>query len=99
MQEKIAMVQVEAQVEVEVAGQDVAQDHEAQETIETVEAVDEVHITHALTLILSTGLSRSLSLKCSLCLTLTPDPKIKLESKPMYQPRCQPRGPELEAEG
>lgn len=99
MQEKIAMVQVEAQVEVEVAGQDVAQDHEAQETIETVEAVDEVHITHALTLILSTCLSQSLSMKCSLCLTLTPDPKLKLESKPMYQPRCQPRGPELEAEG
>ena len=97
MQEKTAMVQVEAQVEVEVAGQDVAQDHEAQETIETVEAVDEVHITHALTPILSTGLSQSLSMKCSLCLTLTPGPK--LESKPMYQPRCQPRGPELEAEG
>ena len=95
--EKTAMVQVEAQVEVEVAGQDVAQDHEAQETIETVEAVDEVHITHALTPILSTGLSQSLSMKCSLCLTLTPGPK--LESKPMYQPRCQPRGPELEAEG
>ena len=54
---------------------------------------------HALTLILSTGLSQSLSMKCSLCLTLTPDPKLKLESKPMYQPRCQPRGPELEAEG